>query len=134
MKPRLLLDKLTGWMNLRPEIIIPVVSFQYGYGTRDKPNWTNYRFSFGRQYTQSLFYNGVFYFRFMLPFCVCLMIRWTANPDGRKQFLQTLLGWKLNGVLALTFRIQNDPSAKESNKGHEYDNLGQAIGFDDGTK
>lgn len=58
---------------------------------------------------QSLFMNGLFYFRFTLPFHVALMVRWSA--DAKRAYLQTHFGFRpVDGRLACVFRIQGDAS------------------------
>jgi len=128
------LERMGRWFNLPARLVSPVWSLQWGWGTREKPSLRNIRSSFGRRNTVSLYYNGLFYFRFMLPFYVGVMVRWSGDPAVQHQFLQTHVGWKLNGEFALTCRIQCDDSAYESNKGPQFNNTGQALGFEDGTK
>ena len=73
----------------------------------------------------SLFYNGAFFFRFMLPFFVGVHIRWGVR------YLQIAIGWKLNGRFGLVFRVQSDKSAATGTHGPNY---GQANGWECGPK
>lgn len=77
----------------------------------------------------SLFYNAVFFVRLAWPFGLFWSIRWSPRSDCKALF-QTGIGWKLNGRLALLFRIQSD---KTSAAGVTGPNLGQATGFEYGT-
>ena len=43
------------------------------------------------------------------PFALFMMIRWSAT--GRRQFIQTGIGWKQNGRFAIHRRIQSDASS-----------------------
>lgn len=78
---------------------------------------------------QSLFYNAVFFVRLSLPFGNFGSFRWSPRTD-KKALFQTGIGWKLNGRLAILFRVQSD---KTSAAGVTGPNLGQATGFDYGT-
>lgn len=73
----------------------------------------------------SLFYNAVLFLRLSLPFGVFFGCRLSSN-----YLFQCGLGWKLNGRIALLFRVQTDESAA---KGVSGPNFGQARGFDYGT-
>lgn len=74
---------------------------------------------------QSLFFNAVFFLRLSLPFGVFFSFRWSAS-SVKKALLQTGIGWKLNGRLAVLLRIQSDIS---SAKGVTGPNVNQAVGF-----
>ncbi len=78
----------------------------------------------------SLYWNAPFFFRIMLPFYIGFMVRWSGCTDCRA-FLQTGIGWKLNGRLALTLRIQSDTSGES---GMDFPNPGQAKGWEYGGK
>ena len=100
--------------------------------------------------TTSLFYNGVFFFRYTLVvplfiaqlaiaylfsaywvflFGVFLGFRWSASTT-KKALFQTGLGYKLNGRLGAIFRFQSDKSSEEGVTGK---NFGQKQGsFDFG--
>lgn len=60
-------------------------------------------------------------------FGVFVHIRWAE--DWRRSFLQTGVGWKLNGRFAPLFRLQSDASAAAGVTGPNY---GQATGFEFG--
>lgn len=77
----------------------------------------------------SLFYNAIFFLRLSLPFGIFASLRWSPSTTARSLF-QAGLGWKLNGRLALLFRIQSDATSAQGVTGP---NLGQATGFDYGT-
>ena len=77
----------------------------------------------------SLFYNAVFFVRIGLPFLLCASIRWSGSTTSRAM-LQCAIGWKLNGRLALTIRIQSDATSAAGDSGPNYE---QATGFDYGT-
>lgn len=77
---------------------------------------------------ESLFYNAVFFIRFNWPLGIFIHIRWADK--ARRAFLQTGLGWKLNGRISAILRIQSDESAAAGVSGP---NLGQATGFNFGT-
>ena len=78
---------------------------------------------------ESLFYNAVFFVRLGLPFLFCASIRWSGSSTSRAMF-QFAIGWKLNGRLALSIRIQSDASSAAGSSGPNY---GQATGFNYGT-
>lgn len=126
--------KLIDWAGdktaISPRWITSLLTIQYAWGD-GKPDWTNLRISvFGTKHEQSLYYNGVLFFRVMLPFYIGLQIRWSGATDKRA-FLQTHAGWKLNGRLALAFRVQSDATGE---RGMDFPNWGQAKGWQDGTK
>ena len=58
------------------------------------------------------FYNAQFFIRYGLPFSLFFMIRWSAI--GKRQFIQTGIGWKQNGRFAIHRRIQSDASSAAS--------------------
>ena len=78
---------------------------------------------------QSLFFNAVFFLRLSLPFGVFFSFRWSAS-SVKKALLQTGIGWKLNGRLAVLLRIQSDIS---SAKGVTGPNVNQSVGFSYGS-
>jgi len=99
----------------------------------------------------SLFYNAVFFIRYtitpiwcvpcsVLAYCgyahwsmflvgLFFSIRWSPSTTAKALF-QGGLGWKLNGRLAILFRIQSDATSASGVTGP---NLGQATGFNFGT-
>lgn len=77
----------------------------------------------------SLFYNAVFFLRLNWPLGIFVSIRWSSSTT-EKALLQTGLGWKLNGRIALLLRVQSDASSAAGSAGPNY---GQATGFDFGT-
>lgn len=107
-----------------------LVSVLWGWGTRERPDFSNIEVKFLEPNPPSLYMNGPLFIRVAFPFYVGVMIRWSAS-SSRRAFLQTHIGWKLNGRLALAFRVQSDLSAAE---GMDFFNYGQASGFSYGTK
>jgi len=77
----------------------------------------------------SLFYNALLFLRLSLPFGLFFGFRWSPATD-KKALFQCGIGWKLNGRLAVLFRIQSDESAAAGETGA---NTGQATGFNYGT-
>ena len=96
---------LNKWpLLLDEEIIKPIVSGCLGCKQGGK--WTAWLDWFGREKEGSLFYNGIFYFRFMLPFFIGGSFRWAGSNPTRKEYLQFAFGWKGNG----RFTIRDGPS------------------------
>lgn len=122
------------WLQSRvPEkFILPLFSVCLGYKKKSDGKWGG-NVAFGKDKTMSLFYNGMFYVRVMLPFFVGLQIRWAGKDINAQEYLQTYLGIKLNGEWAVIprFRIQSDVSAGNGTTGPNY---GQATGWNEGTK
>lgn len=117
--------------DISPEKVKPLVSMCLGFKRDGK--WKLGWVAFGEDKTYSLFYNGILFIRIMFPFFIGLGIRWSGTGEGR-EFMQTYLpGWKLNGQVALfpRFRIQSDKSAATGTTGP---NIGQASGWNEGTK
>lgn len=79
--------------------------------------------------SRSLFYNAVFFMRLAWPFGIFASFRWSASTTD-KALLQVGLGWKLNGRITVTIRVQSDASSAAGSTGPNY---GQATGFDYGT-
>ena len=77
----------------------------------------------------SQFYNAIFFLRLTFPFGIFAAFRWSEATDT-KAFLHVGLGWKLNGRIGITCRIQSDESAAEGESGHNYS---QSVGFNYGT-
>jgi|WetSurMetagenome_2_1015567.scaffolds.fasta_scaffold173659_3 hypothetical protein len=75
----------------------------------------------------ALFYNAMFFIRLSFPAGLFWTIRWAAK--GSRAYWQSGLGWKLNGRLSVTFRIQGDAASASGVTGP---NIGQAQGFDYG--
>ena len=127
--------RFTNWLlNLWPfcldaDSIKPI--FALCIGCKQDGKWSSWFSWIGNKNEDSLFYNGVIYIRFMLPFWVGVQIRWRGYDPFSKEFLQTGIGWKGNGRIALLFRIQSDLSGAEGMTGHNY---GQAIGWQCGAK
>lgn len=116
-------------LNLPMRAILPVIVITLGYKVDGK--WRLGDVRFGHAGDQSLFFNGILCIRFMLPFFVGFGFRWAGTNPSAREFLHTCLGWKLNGELALEFRIQSDES---STAGATAPNAGQAYGWNQGTK
>lgn len=124
-------DRAANLLNIPEKYTKEVASVQYGYGTELKPNFKNIRFGgfWTPVHSGSLYYNGVVFVRVALPFFIGFSVRWAAHK--RRSYMQTHIGWKLNGEFAIALRFQSDKSAAE---GYTSPNTGQAIGFSDGTK
>jgi hypothetical protein len=130
-----LLSRLGNWTAIPMEWIKRVVYIQSGYiGVN---GWSLGRIKW---FTQSdddgMFRNGVFFFRFMLPFCVCIQLRWFGadHQIGKyllPEYMQILIGWKINGRLGIEWRFQDDASAAA---GTTAPNFNQAVGWADGWK
>lgn len=99
--------------------IKPVFSVQWGWGSYDKPDYSNVRVKFLED-TDSLYENGVLFFGVQFPFFVNFMLRWS-----RTSYLQTHAGWRpIDGAPVIVFRIQTDESAQG----------GLVTGYKDGPK
>jgi len=125
------------WLNrlkLPKWCVFPVIAFAVGYRCPETDNrgtgW-GARIWVGRIRDEDLFYNGVFFVRFMLPFFIGVHIRWAGRNPTTREYLQTYIGWKLNGFFSAVFRIQSDKSAAD---GFTSPNYGQAVGWEDGPK
>lgn len=104
-------DWLNNLLNTFPFIlnmnwIVPVIMFTSGYISAETGNWVWVDFT---QQKPQMFRNGIFCFRFMLPFCICLQFRWSA--DANPSYFQFILGWKLNGRFSIACRFEDDASA-----------------------
>jgi len=144
-------DRVGDYTRLPSTWICPLVTLTYGCGVEEKPDFGYLRLTFGPSIStqRALYYNGSFFLRVMFPFYIGLQVRWARNigpvPEWVKKatfgtveawpdFMQVHVGWKLNGDLAFTFRLQTDYSAFKSDVGPERDNWGQAQGWACGTK
>ena len=130
--------RLPNWLNavlntppflLPQEFVIPVICIALGFKRGGK--WVLGKIGRGPNdpaYIGQMFWNGIFEIRFMLPFYVNFMIRWsaTSNPS----YFQFQLGWKRNGRFAIAFRFLTDASARA---GVLSPNTDQAGGFNEGT-
>ena len=67
--------------------------------------------------------------RIGLPFALFFMLRWSGT--GKRQFIQTGIGWKQTGRIAVHCRIQSDAS---SSVGYHagLPNTDHAVGFNYG--
>lgn len=74
--------------------------------------------------SQSLFYNAQFFLRLTFPFGIFFGAR-----IGSTYLFQCGVGWKLNGRIAVLFRVQTDASAAAGTSGPNY---GQATGYEYG--
>lgn len=66
----------------------------------------------------------------VIPFGLFWGIRWSDNPDKKRQFHQGGIGWKLNGRPGILGRFSSDKAALKGTTGPNY---GQAQGFNYGT-
>lgn len=78
---------------------------------------------------KSLFYNAVFFLRLNWPLGIFASVRWSSSTTERALF-QTGIGWKLNGRITVTLRVQSDATSAAGSAGQNY---GQAQGFEFGT-
>ena len=124
------LDKLGDMTAIDPAKVHSLISFCWGAGTVEKPNLLYFRIRFLGPSPEALYENGLVFVRVARPFFLGFMLRW-GGKDAHPAFLQTHIGWKLNGRLALVFRLQSDASAEV---GMDVLNLGQAQGFAIGSK
>lgn len=128
---RLKFAKMVNHLNLPEKYILPILSVLWGCSdTGNKPSLSHLEIGLlGRKHTDSLLYNGVLFFRFSLPFLICLKIRWSGSTT-KKAFMDIIIGWKHNGELATTFRIQSDESSAAGTSGP---NVNQHTGWKCGT-
>ncbi len=138
MTPQLFVEKyIDPWLNrakISHRLVVPVFAFAIGYKVspvEKRGGGYGARFWLGRIANEKLFYNGVLMFRVMLPFYVGIHIRWAGSNPKKREFLQTYIGWKLNGFFSAVFRIQSDVSAEE---GFTSPNKNLAYGWNDGPK
>lgn len=122
------LAPLVDRLNIDPRYVVRVVSGCFGF--RTQKGWAVGWLAFGNAMSESLYYNGMLYFRVCLPFWIGLGVRWRGTGVG-KEYWQGGLGWKTNGQFGANFRIQSDESAAAGTTGPNY---GQAVGWNEGTK
>ena len=120
---------VTGALNLPSRAILPIACITLGF--KENGRWRLGWIKWGHAADQSLFYNGIFCLRLMLPFFVGIGIRWAASDPSKREFAHIALGWKLNGELTAEMRIQSDES---SSAGATAPNYGQAWGWNGGPK
>ena len=118
-----------GILTIPIPAVIPLVVMTLGYKVDGKWKWGD--IEFGKAGGDSLFYNGIFCIRLLLPFFIGFGIRWAGKDPSAREFLHFAFGWKLNGEFAIEFRIQSDES---SAAGATSPNYGQAFGWNKGTK
>jgi hypothetical protein len=122
---------LNAWpLAIDADAVKPILEVEYGANplSAAAPDWRRLSVRAGRRcQTRSLFRNGVVYWRLLWPFGYFLHVRWCGGC--RRAFLQAGFGWKLNGRLALLFRVQSDASAAAGTTGQ---NHGQATGWLEG--
>jgi len=141
-----MLDKITAALTISPKWVIPLASLAIGYRTEhtatqhhDEHDPTDdeevtvggwaAKLVIGRDDDDALFQNAAVFVRLNLV-GLWVMIRWSGK-SGVRAFLQTGLGWKLNGVPAILFRIQSDESAEA---GYNGPNSGQGKSWRKGPK
>jgi len=130
--------RLPNWLNnvlnsfpllIDTKYIVPVLCIALGFKRNGK--WVLGKIGVGPNdpnYPGQMFWNGIFEVRFMLPFYVNFMIRWSATASP--SYFQFQFGWKRNGRFAIAFRFLTDASARA---GVLSPNLDQAGGFNEGT-
>ena len=124
------LDKLQDALTVPTRWCKPLISVQWGWGTRRWPNPLAIRAQTFTE-TQSLYMNGIVFASVRVLF-VNVMLRWWGEGSpftwrGREcpAFVQIHLGWRpIDGRPVAVFRFQTDASAQG----------GLAIGFEDGPK
>lgn len=124
-------NALMNYLNIPESWVKPVVSVLYGCSELGfAPSYGKLEIGMlGSKHTQSLLYNGIIFFRFSLPFLICLKVRWSGSTT-KKAYMDIIVGWKHNGDLATTFRIQSDEA---SAKGTSGPNINQSTGWKCGT-
>lgn len=139
--------RLPSWLNavlnkppflLPTEFIVPVLCIALGF--KRAGNWVLGKIGRGPgqqillnpppgyNNSGSMFWNGLFEVRFMLPFYVNFMIRWSASSSP--SYFQFQFGWKLSGRFAIAFRFLDDASAAAGTLSPNTDLAG---GFNEGT-
>lgn len=101
------------------------VSYGANAEAADRPDWRLRSIDAQCEDKQSQFRNGVIFVRATWPFGLFIMIRW-GGPAASPAFLQIGAGWKVNGRIAITLRLQSDASAAAGVTGP---NTGQAVGL-----
>jgi len=128
--------RLPSWLNtvlnwppflLPLESIFSILMFTSGYISEKTGKWV--WFDFTNQYPQ-MFRNGIFCFRFMLPFYIGLQFRWSGSTTNTS-YLQFLFGWKINGRFTISLRALSDASAAA---GTLFANTDQSSGWLEGGK
>jgi len=125
------IGKMADYLNLPEKYILPLLSLQWGCSeSGNKPDLQNIDVGWlGNKHSQSLLYNGLVFFRVSLPFLICLKIRWSGSTT-KKSYMDFIIGWKHNGDLAITFRIQSDQTSAAGTYGP---NVNQHMGWKCGT-
>lgn len=123
------LHRLVSRLDIDPKRIVPLFALCLGFQRAGR--WVPGCLKFGHAADQSLFFNGVLFVRMMLPCFVGIGIRWRGRDPAKREFLQSYIGWKLNGQFSIVFRVQSDVSAAA---GYTSPNSGQAIGWNEGPK
>ena len=128
--------RLPGWLNallnlppflLPLEAIVPVLCLTLGFKRATQGRWMLLAVDAGPN--PQMFWNGAICVRFLLPFCVCLQLRWRAA--GSPSYLQVMFGWKINGRFTVCCRAEDDASAAA---GILAPNTDQASGWAEGGK
>lgn len=128
--------RLPDWLNavlnappflLPMQFIVPVLCLTCGYVRAVQGGWM--MAALDRGPNPQMFWNGAVCVRFMLPFCICLQLRWRAS--GSPSYWQFLLGWKINGRFTVAFRFEDDASAAA---GVLAPNTDQSSGWNEGGK
>ena len=128
--------RLPGWVNaltnmppllLPMQTILPVLIITAGFKRAGSWVWFDLR----RTQSPQMFRNGMVCLRLMLPIWIGLQIRWSGDPLSARAYLQTGIGWKLNGRFAITLRVEGDAAAAA---GVLAPNTDQAAGWNEGGK
>ena len=124
--------RLPKWLNtilnwppflLPMQFIFPIFCIVLGF--KRNGQWVLGKIGTGP--SPQMFWNGIFEVRFMLPFYVNMMIRWSSTSSP--SYWQFQFGWKLNGRFGIAFRFLDDASAAA---GVLSPNTDQAGGFNEG--
>lgn len=83
-----------------------------------------------RERAGALYANGLFFLRVNWPLGIFVLVRWSGSTSKKSQ-LHLGLGYKLNGRITITCRVQSDDTAERGVNGP---NWGQAKGWDPGPK
>jgi len=115
------LTAIQSALTLPTSWILPIISVQWGYGTRYWPNPLHLRVQLFHE-PPSLYMNGLVFASIKFPFFVNLGLRW-GDEFRNPSTLQTHIGWRpVDGAPVIVFRLQSDATRQG----------GLAIGFEDG--
>lgn len=108
------------------DTLVKSIGFAWGFQESGKWRWVP-RITGNR----SQYYNAILFVRVSFPFDLRLQIRWAGKDPTKREYFQCGLGWKMNGRFAITCRV---PTDENSSRGAKFPNIGQAWGWEYGTK